>query len=172
MEQIINGANTGEPMETPVKEITSVQKEKRYNNIQKLIKSTRCIVQLELKLYVYDMIIKRLTRLGDYRDCVELVEKYSKIREKTEWEGKEEIYQHMLTLQENVTKAEDIQWVRKEAERIPDYKDTQEVLQWCDRKFAEMEKQEQNKAIVRLTIFIILLIVFIIAAKYGISLLR
>lgn len=147
----------------PVRPLTEAKKEKRYVKVQELIDSLDCIVQYELKLYVYDKILARLATIKDYKDSSRLMEQYTKIRQEHMEQGKEVIYQDMLQKKAQVTKAEDIQWVRKEAQRIPGYKDVDDVLAWCDNTFQLMEKQEQKKAIVRTGITIVLLVAAIFA---------
>lgn len=158
MDQTISNAGS-----KPVRPLTEARKEKRYVKVQELIDSLDCIVQYELKLYIYDKILTRLQIIKDYKDSSQLVEQYTKIRQKHIEQGTEVIYQDMLQKKAQVTKAEDIQWVRKEAQRIPGYKDVDEVLAWCDDTFQLMEKQEQKKAIVRTGIAIVLLLVVIFA---------
>lgn len=158
MDQTISNAGS-----KPVRPLTEARKEKRYVKVQELIDSLECIVQYELKLYIYDKILTRLQIIKDYKDSSQLVEQYTKIRQKHIEQGTEVIYQDMLQKKAQVTKAEDIQWVRKEAQRIPGYKDVDEVLAWCDDTFQLMEKQEQKKAIVRAGIAIVLLLVAIFA---------
>ena len=158
MDQTISNAGS-----KPVRQLTEARKEKRYVKVQELIDSLDCIVQYELKLYIYDKILTRLQIIKDYKDSSQLVEQYTKIRQKHIEQGTEAIYQDMLQKKAQVTKAEDIQWVRKEAQRIPGYKDVDEVLAWCDDTFQLMEKQEQKKAIVRTGIAIVLLLVVIFA---------
>ena len=46
------------------KVFTEEQKARKYANIHKLMESTGCIIQYELKLYIYETIIKRLSKLG------------------------------------------------------------------------------------------------------------
>lgn len=158
MDQTIS--NAGRKSARP---LTEVKKERRYAKIQELIDSLDCIVQYELKLYMYDKIIVRLEIIEDYKDCSQLLEQYTKIRQKHIEQGTEAIYQDMLQKKAQVTQAEDIQWVRKEAGRIPGYKDVDEVLSWCDETFQCMEKQEQKKAVVRAGICIVLLVAAIFA---------
>ena len=158
MDQTISNAGS-----KPVRPLTEARKEKRYVKVQELIDSLDCIVQYELKLYIYDKLLARLETIKDYKDSSQLVEQYTKIRQKHIEQGTEVIYQDMLQKKAQVTKAEDIQWVRKEAQRIPGYKDVDEVLAWCDDTFQLMEKQEQKKAIVRTGIAIVLLLVVIFA---------
>ena len=158
MDQTISNAGS-----KPVRPLTEARKEKRYVKVQELIDSLDCIVQYELKLYIYDKILTRLETIKDYKDSSQLVEQYTKIRQKHIEQGTEVIYQDMLQKKAQVTKAEDIQWVRKEAQRIPGYKDVDEVLAWCDDTFQLMEKQEQKKAIVRAGITIVLLVAAIFA---------
>ena len=158
MDQTISNAGS-----KPVRQLTEARKEKRYVKVQELIDSLDCIVQYELKLYIYDKILTRLQIIKDYKDSSQLVEQYTKIRQKHIEQGTEAIYQDMLQKKAQVTKAEDIQWVRKEAQRIPGYKDVDEVLAWCEDTFQLMEKKEQKKAIVRAGITIVLLVAVIFA---------
>lgn len=158
MDQTISNAGS-----KPVRPLTEARKEKRYVKVQELIDSLDCIVQYELKLYIYDKILTRLQIIKDYKDSSQLVEQYTKIRQKHIEQGTEVIYQDMLQKKAQVTKAEDIQWVRKEAQRIPGYKDVDEVLAWCDNTFQLMEKQEQKKAIVRAGMVIVLFVAAIFA---------
>ena len=54
------------------------EKEESYLQVQKLIKSMSCIVQYELMLYIYRVIIKRLKALGDYKDSEDLLKECTK----------------------------------------------------------------------------------------------
>ncbi len=144
------------------KVLSDSQKEKSYGNVMKLIESTGCILQYELMVYVYDVIIKRLKRLGEYKDSVELLEQYTTKRQEYVEKGTEQIYQSMLEKKTKVTKAEDIQWVLKEANRIPDYKDVQEVIAWCDDTFASMQKKEQVRATIRISVLAVVIVALII----------
>ena len=126
MSQTVNGAG-----QVVANELSDEEKEKIYKEVQQLMESTRCIVQYELMLYIYNVIIKRLKSLGEYKDSLALVKEYSQKRRKLKKTGQEEIYQNMLKKKEAVSQAEDLQWVLKEADRIPDYKDTEEVRPLC-----------------------------------------
>lgn len=155
MDQTINETEKKQEWNNP-------QKEKSYLNVMKLIESTGCIVQYELMVYVYDTIIKRLKRLGEYKDSVELLEQYQKERQEYVEKGTEEIYQSMLEKKAQVTNADDIQWVLKEANRIPDYKDVQNVINWCDNTFAAMQKKEQIHATVKISILVVVIVALVI----------
>ena len=129
------------------------------------MESTRCIVQYELMLYIYNVIIKRLKSLGEYKDSLALVKEYSQKRRKLKKTGQEEIYQSMLKKKEAVSQAEDLQWVLKEADRIPDYKDTEEVRAWCEQEMERMDKREQRRATIRLLIIVVVLVLVVIGAQ-------
>lgn len=146
----------------PNKKLSDSQKEKSYANVMKLIESTGCILQYELMVYVYNVIIRRLKRLGEYKNSVELLEEYTALRKDYVKKGTEEIYQNMLEKKAQVTKAEDIQWVLKEAKRIPDYKDVQEVIAWCEDTFASMQKKEQVRATIRLAIIAVIIVALVV----------
>ena len=53
---------------------------------------------------------------------------------------------------------------RKEIERIPDYKDVEEIAKWCDSKQNDMEKKERKLAVIR---FIVLIFVIAFVAYGG-----
>lgn len=142
--------------------LSDSQKEKSYANVIKLIESTGCILQYELMVYAYDIIIQRLKRLGEYKNSLELLNEYTTIRQEYVEKGTEEIYQNMLEKKSKVTKAEDIQWVLKEANRIPDYKNVQEVIDWCEETFAAMQKKEQVRATVRIVILAVIIVALVI----------
>ena len=142
--------------------LSDSQKEKSYVNVMKLIDSTGCIMQYELMVNVYDIIIQRLKRLGEYKNSAELLKRYTTERGQYVNEGTEKIYQSMLEKKSQVTKAEDIQWVLKEANRIPDYKDVQDVIAWCDNTFASMQKKEQVRATIRISILAVIIVCLVI----------
>lgn len=146
----------------PKRVLNDSQKEKSYANVMKLIESTGCILQYELMVYAYDIIIQRLKRLGEYKNSLELLNEYTTLRQEYVEKGTEEIYQVMLEKKANVTKAEDIQWVLKEANRIPDYKDVQEVIAWCEKTFASMQKKEQVRATIRIAVLAVIIIALVI----------
>ncbi len=148
------------------KVFTEEQKARKYANIHKLMESTGCIIQYELKLYIYETIIKRLSKLGDYKDCLQLRAQYSKMVEDLKTEGQEKIYQDMCRKKEAVKSAEDIQWVLKEAKRIPDYKDTEDIVEWCDATYAQFEKKEQKSAMIRLVILVVVLVALGFLGKF------
>lgn len=106
MSQTVNGAG-----QVVANELSDEEKEKIYKEVQQLMESTRCIVQYELMLYIYNVIIKRLKSLGEYKDSLALVKEYSQKRRKLKKTGQEEIYQNMLKKKEAVSQAEDLQWV-------------------------------------------------------------
>lgn len=169
MDQVINSEVSVKEEQLP--ELTEAQKEKRYGNIERLRNSTGCILQYELRLHVYQTIIKRLKKLGDYKDAPQLIEQYQKMIEELQVQGQEEIYQGMLQRKAAVKKADDIQWVLKEANRIPDYKDSKEVVAWCEAEFARQEKIEQQKATIRLIILLVVIAVIAVLANMAISML-
>lgn len=160
MSQTVNGAG-----QVVANELSDEEKEKIYKEVQQLMESTRCIVQYELMLYIYNVIIKRLKSLGEYKDSLALVKEYSQKRRKLKKTGQEEIYQNMLKKKEAVSQAEDLQWVLKEADRIPDYKDTEEVRAWCEQEMERMDKQEQRRATIRLLIIVVVLVLVVIGAQ-------
>lgn len=160
MSQTVNGAG-----QVVANELSDEEKEKIYKEVQQLMESTRCIVQYELMLYIYNVIIKRLKSLGEYKDSLALVKEYSQKRRKLKKTGQEEIYQNMLKKKEAVSQAEDLQWVLKEADRIPDYKDTEEVRAWCEQETERMDKQEQRRATIRLLIIVVVLVLVVIGAQ-------
>ena len=141
------------------------EKEESYLQVQQLIKSMSCIVQYELMLYIYRVIIKRLKALGDYKDSEDLLKEYTKKIAKLKKTGKEEIYQNMIKKKNAVSQAEDLQWVLKEADRIPGYKDTEEVRLWCEAEMEVMNKKEQKFAVIRLIIIIAVLFVIALGIK-------
>lgn len=157
MEQTVNGMEAVAP-----KEISEEQKEKSYTNIHKLMESTDCIVQFELMRYVYNTIIRRLKKLGDYKDCPALVQQYTKMRDDFLKKGKEEIYQNTLALKNAYSKPDDFQWIRKEASRIPGYKDADDIVVWCDEEFGKAQKQEQQRAVVKITVGVIVLLAVVL----------
>lgn len=146
---------------TPKKELNDTAKEKIYQKILELDKSVKVIEQYELFVFVYKNIIQKAKRLEDYKDAVIYKEKYEKLLEEIQKEGREKIYQKALKLKENAKKAEDLQWIRKEVHRIPGYKDIDTIGAWCDSMQENMEKREKRNAWIRL--FIIVLVVCIIA---------
>lgn len=160
MSQTVNGAG-----QVVANELSDEEKEKIYKEVQQLMESTRCIVQYELMLYIYNVIIKRLKSLGEYKDSLALVKEYSQKRRKLKKTGQEEIYQNMLKKKEAVSQAEDLQWVLKEADRIPGYKDTEEVRAWCEQEMERMDKQEQRRATIRLLIIVVVLVLVVIGAQ-------
>lgn len=160
MSQTVNGAG-----QVVVNELSDEEKEKIYKEVQQLMESTRCIVQYELMLYIYNVIIKRLKSLGEYKDSLALVKEYSQKRRKLKKTGQEEIYQSMLKKKEAVSQAEDLQWVLKEADRIPGYKDTEEVRAWCEQEMERMDKREQRRATIRLLIIVVVLVFVVIGAQ-------
>lgn len=143
--------------EKPVKILTEQQKEKIYGDTKKLIASLQCVKQFELYLYVYELIIKKLKRIEGYKDSGELLSAYEQEYTQFKTRGQEEIYENMLQLQSGVSKAEDIQWVLKEADRIPGYKNVDSVKKWCRDTMEEMEKKEKRKGIKRLILCVVLL---------------
>lgn len=147
------------------KELSEKAKQKLYGKTKKLIESTRCIQQYELYVYIYKVIIRKLRRLNGYLDSAELLEEYRERLRKLKIEGKEEIYQNMLQLKEQVHRAEDIQWVRKEAARIRGYKDADEVDAWCEDLLKKMEKQERVYSTIRIIILLAIVIVAVLAVK-------
>lgn len=160
MSQTVNGAG-----QVVANELSDEEKEKIYKEVQQLMESTRCIVQYELMLYIYNVIIKRLKSLGEYKDSLALVKEYSQKRRKLKKTGQEEIYQNMLKKKEAVSQAEDLQWVLKEADRIPGYKDTEEVRAWCEQEMERMDKREQRRATIRLLIIVVVLVLVVIGAQ-------
>lgn len=160
MSQTVNGAG-----QVVANELSDEEKEKIYKEVQQLMESTRCIVQYELMLYIYNVIIKRLKSLGEYKDSLALVKEYSQKRRKLKKTGQEEIYQSMLKKKEAVSQAEDLQWVLKEADRIPGYKDTEEVRAWCEQEMERMDKREQRRATIRLLIIVVVLVFVVIGAQ-------
>ena len=160
MSQTVNGAG-----QVVANELSDEEKEKIYKEVQQLMESTRCIVQYELMLYIYNVTIKRLKSLGEYKDSLALVKEYSQKRRKLKKTGQEEIYQSMLKKKEAVSQAEDLQWVLKEADRIPGYKDTEEVRAWCEQEMERMDKREQRRATIRLLIIVVVLVLVVIGAQ-------
>lgn len=153
--------------ETPEKkEKKKTGKEKLYQKILMLDKSVKCIEQYELFEFVYKDIIKKAKKLEGYKDADVYKEKYEKQLKKLQIEAREEIYQNAVKLKENAKMAEDLQWVRKEIQRIPDYKDVDEISRWCDLMQNRMEKREKRNAWIRISI-IILVICILIFAKYA-----
>lgn len=147
------------------KEMSEESKKVFYDKTKSIMESTRCIEQYELYTYIYKLIIRRLRKLDGYLDSNELLEEYEARLEKHQIEGKEKIYQHLLELKNQVQRAEDIQWVRKEAKRIPDYKDVEEINAWCDDVVCTMEKKEQIASFIRLGIILVILVVIVIFTK-------
>lgn len=143
------------------KELNDVIKEKIYQKMLEMDKSVRAIEQYELFVFVYKNIIHKAKKLEGYKDAATYQEKYEKLLEEIQREGREKIYQKALKLKENAKKAEDLQWIRKEIDRIPDYKDIDTISAWCDSMQENMEKREKRNAWIRL--FIIVLVVCVIA---------
>ncbi len=160
MSQTVNGAE-----QVVANELSDEEKEKIYMEVQQLMKSTQCIMQYELMLYIYNVILKRLKSLGEYKDSLALVKEYSQKRRQLKKTGQEEIYQSMLKKKEAVSQAEDLQWVLKEADRIPGYKDTEEVRAWCEEEMERMDKREQRRATIRLIIIVVVLVLVVIGAQ-------
>lgn len=136
-------------------------KEKMYQRILELDKSVACIEQYELFVFVYNEIIQKAKKLGEYKDADDYRKKYEKQLETLQIESREKIYQHALELKDNAKKAEDLQWIRKEIHRIPGYKDVDAIGEWCDSMQDNMEKREKRNAWIRL--FVIILVVFVLA---------
>lgn len=164
-EMIENVENTENKKLKVKKELSEKSKQKLYAKTKKLMDSSRCIQQYELYVYIYKVIIRRLRRLNGYLDSAELLEEYKERLRKLKVEGKEEIYQNMLQLKEQVRRAEDIQWVRKEAARIPGYKDVDEVSAWCEEVLKKMEKQERFYSTIRIIILLAIVLVAALAVK-------
>lgn len=147
------------------KELTEEEKKKLYDKTKKLMKSTACIQQYELYMYIYKLIVRRLRKLKGYLDADELLKEYKSLLKKTEKEGKEKIYQNMLDLKEQVKNPEDIEWLRKEVARISGYKDADEVDSWCEVRLKEMEKTQQRRSIFHAIIFLIVIVVAVVVVK-------
>ncbi|MBQ3601185.1 MAG: hypothetical protein II992_08320 [Lachnospiraceae bacterium] len=157
----------GDVLENKKKEkkpLRDAQKERIYQKVTQLIQSLNCVEQYELYVFIYKDIIRRLNRIDGYKDATALREEYEQRLKEYEAEAKENIYQNALALKENVKYAPDLQWVRKEIERIPDYKDVEEIAKWCDSKQNDMEKKERKLAVIR---FIVLIFVIAFVAYGG-----
>lgn len=136
-----------------------------YGRVQKVIASMGCIEQYELQVFIYEFLIRKLKRLDDYKDSKELLKKYEEELRQYKKDGTEAIYQNMLKLQKQVKRAEDIQWVLKEAKRIPEYKDVAEVEEWCKQQINIMEKKEERLACIRIAVVILVIIAIVFVVK-------
>lgn len=146
--------------------LTDEEKEKIYKRIKKLEKSTKCIERYELYIFVYKTIIQKAKKIHGYKDADASCEKYEKELQKLTEKCQEEIYQKAIALKENVKKAEDLQWIRKEASRIPGYKDIEEIKKWCDTVQDGMEKREKRNAWIRICIIVIVVSFLVLGGYY------
>lgn len=148
------------------KELRKKSKENLYQRILELDRSAKCIEQYELFAFIYRSIIHKARKLDGYKDSAVYLEKYEKKLEELMTVTREEIYQKALENQKNATKAEDLQWIRKEIHRIPGYKDVDEIAQWCDSMQEKMERREKRNAWLRVWVLILVIGLIVAVVKY------
>lgn len=156
----------------PVKELPLEKKEAYYARIQDVIDGISTIKQYELKLHVYRTIIKRLRRLGDYKDSKQLIVTYKKLINDCKQDGQEEIYLHIVKMKEEYKTMDDLYWISKEAERITGYKDVDQILAWCEQEKESIQKSQQKRAIIRLIGSVVGIVVIVIVLNVVVQSLR
>ena len=152
--------------ESQPKALSEEAKERRYVKVKKILDSMGCIEQYELRIHVYQVVLRRLSRILDYKDCKERYNECKAQLEQYREDGKEEIYQNMLKKKEAAVTVDDIHFVVKEAERIVGYKDADEIVIWAKNAKAEIYKKEKIQGIIRFGIFIGIIAVVLLYCLY------
>ena len=141
-------------------------KERRYVKVKKILDSMGCIEQYELRMHVYQAVLKRLSRIIDYKDSRQMYDECKARMEQCEVEGKEEIYQNLLKMKEKASMVDDFYFVKTEAERILDYKDVEEILAWVESQKSELYRKENLCSMLRFSIFMIGVIIIFLYCLY------
>ena len=116
-----------------------------YDTAKELISVIGVLMQPEDIVKQYKDAAEEMKMAGDYEDAKELEKTYLEKAAVAESEGKEMLYQKAKSRMDNAKKDVELKLALQIFERVSGYKDTDHLMEECEKKVASMKKKSVTK---------------------------